>query len=214
MASELVANGVDAGRVGVLPLYVDFPEDFSEPDDSEPLRILWAGRMVMPDKGPDLFLEALYRLKSEWTAVIAGAGPAEEFVRRKAAELELADRVKFTGQLDAAQMEREYRRCHVVAFTSIWPEPFGYVGIEAAAHARPVVAFNAGAVREWLSDGEGGNIVPRGHTRSMALRIDRLGMDPGLRRKLGLGHRRNALEKYTRDRHIENLLQIYSEAIG
>ncbi len=214
MASELIANGIDAGSVDVLPLYVEFPEDFNEPDDEIPLRILWAGRMVVPDKGPDLFLEALYHLKSEWTAVMAGTGPAEDFVRRKAVELELIDRLEFAGQLTPRRMELEYRKCHAVVFTSIWPEPFGYVGVEAAAHARPVVAFDVGAVGEWLVDGEGGDLVPRGRTRAMAIRIDRLAKDPALRKTMGLNHRQHAMERYAKGFHIEKLLQIYTESAG
>jgi glycosyltransferase involved in cell wall biosynthesis len=170
--------------------------------------------MVSPDKGPELFVEALAHVKSPFEAVMAGAGPAKDFARRKAEELRLSSKVRFVGFLNREQMERQYEWCHAVVFTSVWAEPFGYVGVEAAAHARPVVAFNVGAVTEWLSDGEGGYIVPRFQCNSMAVRINRLARDPKLRRAMGLGHRRFAEPRYNKSRHIERLLQIYSEVIG
>jgi glycosyltransferase involved in cell wall biosynthesis len=42
---------------------------------------------------------------------------------------------------------------------SIWPEPLGLIGLEAAAAGVPAVAFDVGGIREWLSDGVTGRLV-------------------------------------------------------
>src|SRR5262249_45977008 len=44
---------------------------------------------------------------------------------------------------------------------SVWPEPFGLVGLEAAAFGVPAIAFDVGGIREWLTPGENGYLVPR-----------------------------------------------------
>ena len=41
----------------------------------------------------------------------------------------------------------------------MWPEPFGLVGYEAAAHGVPVAAFRVGGIPEWLLDGVSGHLV-------------------------------------------------------
>jgi len=214
MAGELKANGVDPSSIKTLPLFTEFPENASPPDDSLPFRVLWAGRLVMPDKGPDQLLEALYYMHSPWEAVIAGAGPAGVYLKRKSRELGIGDRVKFAGNISPARMEEEYRRCHAVAFTGMWQEPFGYVGIEAAAHARPVVAFDVGAVKEWLADGEGGYLVPRGNNKLFALRLEWLARDPRLRGDMGRANRRRAMEKFDKRNHVDQLMQVYGEALA
>ena len=40
-----------------------------------------------------------------------------------------------------------------------WPEPFGLIGLDAAALGRPAVAFNVGGIGEWLADGVNGTLV-------------------------------------------------------
>ena len=52
------------------------------------------------------------------------------------------------------------RRAAVLAVPSTWPEPFGLVGLEAAALGVPAVAFDVGGIREWLRPGVNGYLVP------------------------------------------------------
>ena len=51
---------------------------------------------------------------------------------------------------------------------SLWPEPFGLVGIEALAAGRPVVASATGGIGDWLEDGVGGLMVPPGDPGALA----------------------------------------------
>ena len=42
---------------------------------------------------------------------------------------------------------------------SLWPEPYGLVGPEAAAASVPALAFDVGGIREWLIDSETGRLA-------------------------------------------------------
>ena len=48
----------------------------------------------------------------------------------------------------------------VVVMPSLWPEPFGLVGLEANRRGVPVVAFATGGIPEWLHDGVNGCLAP------------------------------------------------------
>jgi glycosyltransferase involved in cell wall biosynthesis len=72
---------------------------------------------------------------------------------------------------------------------SVWPEPFGLVGLEAAVFGVPAVAFDVGGIREWLTDGASGRLVTRGDTAAMGDAIAALLRDSSERARLGAGAR-------------------------
>ncbi len=162
-------------------------------------------RLTLPDKGVDYLLTVLAKLKAPFRAVVAGSGPAEEWLRGKAANDGIADRVHFTGWLDKGGMETLYARAHAVVCPSVWDEPFGLVGIEAMAHGKPVVAFRVGGIPEWLDDGETGFLVERKDTDAMAAAVQRLLTEEGLAARLGSRGREVVGERFGRDRHMDGL---------
>jgi len=84
-----------------------------------------------------------------------------------------------------AELKEFYLEASLFAFSSLWPEPFGLAGPEAMRYGLPVVAFDAGAVSEWLHDGENGWLVPWGDTTAFAQRIEQLLQNKDLARELG-----------------------------
>ncbi len=90
--------------------------------------------------------------------------------------------VEFKSWLVGEELRQAYARSKVVAFGSVWPEPFGLVGIEAMSQGKPVVAYDCGGVRDWLQHERTGFVVPHRDLDSYAFRIDQLMNDSGLRR--------------------------------
>ena len=78
------------------------------------------------------------------------------------------------GYVPRAELWQHYLDATVFAMSSVWPEPFGMVGPEAMRWGLPVVAFDAGGIREWLTDGENGFLVPWMNTQQYASRIEQL----------------------------------------
>jgi glycosyltransferase involved in cell wall biosynthesis len=52
------------------------------------------------------------------------------------------------------------RAADLLAVPSVWPEPFGLVGIEAGCVGLPAVAYEVGGVRDWLRPGVSGELAP------------------------------------------------------
>ena len=96
--------------------------------------------------------------------VMAGDGPQKEDWRRTASSLGVD--AEFTGWVGLDDRLRVYRRGMLVAVPSLWPEPFGLIGLDAAALGRPAVAFDVGGIREWLTDGVNGRLVDTGCGRA------------------------------------------------
>ena len=70
-------------------------------------------------------------------------------------------RATFTGWLAGDGEDRlDVARASVPALPSVWPEPFGLVGLEAAALGVPAIAFDVGGISEWLRHDVNGVAVP------------------------------------------------------
>lgn len=67
--------------------------------------------------------------------------------------------IQFIGEVNDEQKNELYRDAKAFLFPSQWHEAFGLVAIEAMACGTPVVAFDKGAMREIINDGETGFIA-------------------------------------------------------
>jgi glycosyltransferase involved in cell wall biosynthesis len=75
-----------------------------------------------------------------------------------------------------------------LAVPSVWPEPFGLVGLEAAARGVPAVAFDTGGIRQWLRHDISGLLVsPSGGFRAMGSALATVLTDRALRDRLSRG---------------------------
>ena len=171
-------------------------------------------RLTLPDKGVDFLISALAGVRAPFRAVVAGSGPAEDWLRQKAQDDGVGDRVHFTGWMPSEGIEALYAVSDLVVCPSVWDEPFGLVGLEAMAHGKPVVAFDVGGIPEWLQDGRTGHLVPRQDVGTMAARIDELLADPGRARELGEAGRASLEERFPRAGHIDALEGVLASAAG
>jgi D-inositol-3-phosphate glycosyltransferase len=92
--------------------------------------------------------------------------------------LGIRDQVEFTGEIPPGELERWFARAEVVLFPVLRPEPFGLIGVEALAHAKSVVAFDGGAVEEWLWPDQTGLLVAQRTPAAFAARIRELLENP------------------------------------
>jgi len=160
----------------------------------------------------DVLLEALAKIRTRFHCIILGDGNHRPYCQRLCSRLGLDDRVQFHGYVLPAELKDFYLEASVFVMSSLWPEPFGMAGPEAMRYGVPVVAFDAGGVREWLSDGENGYLIPWKDTETFAARLDQLLLDKELARTLG----RRASEMVNRfeaSRQINHLEEIFQRVL-
>ena len=172
-------------------------------------RVVFAGRIVAP-KGVGVLVRAARDVDAEF--VICGDGRALDAMRRLAQRLGVQERVRFTGWLDAAALAGQLAEASVVAVPSVWPEPFGLVGIEGFAAGRPAVATSTGGIRDWLQDGVSGLCVAPGDAPELARALNRLLADPDTQERMGAAGKRVVDTRFSPQRHLATLLVAYADA--
>ncbi len=203
---HLAANGVR--RRAIVPLFTTMtPRTGSGHADRR--RIVFAGRVVA-SKGVEVLVSAARDVEAE--VVICGEGRQLPGLRRLAGKLGIEHRVSFRGWLPAAELAQELADASVVAIPSLWPEPFGLVGIEALAAGRPVVASDTGGVRDWLQGGVSGLLVVPGDVGALARALEELLADPERQRAMGAAGQAAVAARFSRERHVAALAESYRAA--
>jgi glycosyltransferase involved in cell wall biosynthesis len=213
MRDLLAQNGLDHGRVSILPLFTQLPDrvwPIETPADGP--RLLFAGRLET-EKGLPYLLRALARVDRPYRLLVAGDGHERAAYEALAQQLGIADRVDFLGWLNQSELTQRHRQATCLVVPSIWPEPFGMVGIDAFSHGRPVIAFNVGGISDWLQDGHNGYLVPAQDVTQLAGRIEALLAQPALAAQMGANGRRTAEERYTGNQHLTKLLAIFTAVV-
>ncbi len=215
MRRELIRVGLAPSHIAVNPIGVDVGRDGAAKPESPAGEaiVLFVGRLYEA-KGPQVLLAALERLGTPCRAVFVGDGPLLAALKERAERLSPDHQVEFAGWVDRRRLGDFYRRARVVVVPSVWPEPFGMVGVEAMAYGKPVIAFDVGGVAEWLKDGQNGFLIPARDVSRLAAAIERLLVDAALRRDMGRRARALAVQQFSIERHLDALLQIYAEAMG
>ena len=211
MAEEYARHGAPRDRLMTLPLFPSLPvtEPTSEPSDT----ILFLGRMTIL-KGGDVLIRAVSRAASDLRRplrlVMGGEGPQ----RTAWQQLAIRERIvaEFPGWLDANRRTAALAEASVLAVPSLWPEPFGLVGLEAAARGVPAVAFDTGGIRQWLRHDVSGLLVPpSGGSSALANALATVLDDRALRSRFSRGALATAREM-SLTAHAESLERVLLSA--
>lgn len=97
----------------------------------------------------------------------------------------------------------------LVISSSVRPEAFGRVAIEAQAMATPIIATAHGGSLETVIDGQTGYLVPPADASAMAAAIENALADPAALAEMGQAGRRNVLEKFTIETMLNNEFSAY-----
>lgn len=149
---------------------------------SERPTVGYVGR-ISPEKGVDVALQALARLRGEGLEAefeIAGGGEAEHLreLEALAASLGVGDRVRFLGPLDTGALKGFYARIHALVVPSVWEEPAGLVLVEGALAGVPLVASRVGGIPEIVRDPEEALLVSPGDPAALATALRRTLTEP------------------------------------
>lgn len=209
MKDELVRNGFAPDRIEIHPP-VPPGSGASEPSHfSDRNLIVYAGQIVR-GKGVDVLLESLALVRTPFECFIFGDGNHRAQCEKLSRRLGLQDRVHFKGYVPPEELDVFYGEASVSVVSSVWPEPFGATGLEAMRHGVPVVAFDAGGIKEWLIDGYNGFLVPWMDRAAFAAHVGQLLRDKPIARRLGNQARMTVAEYYGFSKYLDGLEKLFA----
>jgi glycosyltransferase involved in cell wall biosynthesis len=182
-------------------------------------QLLFAGRMDRV-KGGRYLLDALPRVAGvvarRLDVTFVGDGPARASWQAAADRLAAREprlRIEFRGWLDKSGVDALLAVADLLVVPSLWPEPFGLVGLEAARHRLPVAAFAVGGIPDWLRSGVNGYLAPGDPPTRVGLAdaIIACLKDPETHARLCDGAGSVAAE-LSLDRHIDALMRVLHDA--
>jgi glycosyltransferase involved in cell wall biosynthesis len=142
-------------------------------------QVLFVGRLD-PEKGVDVLIDAIAQLPDlELTLDVIGDGPERAMLEKAAARANVA--VRFRGGLTPPEVASAMAQAGVLVVPSVYAEPLGLVALEGMATGAFVIASETGGLRESITAGESGWLVPAGDSVRFAKAIREavsLGLNP------------------------------------
>ena len=184
-----IHNGVHMARFRERQVPPDFRNRFALPYEKI---IYYVGRLVR-EKGVHVLIDAAYKVLSnepDAKFIIAGTGPYENYLRSKARDIGLGDKMLFTGYINDYDRDMLYLAANAAVFPSLY-EPFGIVALESMAAGTPVIVSDSGGLAEIVEHEVDGLHATTGSANSLADQILRILKSDLLAKKL----RENALQK-------------------
>jgi glycosyltransferase involved in cell wall biosynthesis len=218
MADEYAKHGLqDKVRVVPLPIESAYAPHASVEDDGT-WRLLYLGRLEAI-KGAHIAVEsaAIVAVSSGRPVHLQVSGNGSLRGRLQQQAVTLVGRhsnltITITGWLREEQCADAMSWANALLVPSCWPEPFGMVGIEAAQHGVPTVAFAVGGIPEWLTDGVNGRLVPADPPDSVAFAkaITACLTDSQMLNRMRAGSR-VAAQRFGLDAHVRHLETVLAE---
>ncbi len=165
-------------------------------------------------KGIRVLLTAFQQIKHELPQtrlVFVGQGPLREIIADEVKKNNWGDAVLLPGFLD--DIIGVMQAIDILLLPSLW-EGFGIVLIEAMAAGKPAISTDTSSMPEIIANGQTGYVVPPGDAEALAERAIQLLRDAALREKFGQASRQRVAEKFTHERMVEKVENLFQREIN
>jgi len=206
---KLIEGGLPANKIFVKPNFVD-PDPRARTGDGD--YALFVGRLS-PEKRVSTVLAAWKQLPPSIPMKVIGGGPDRTHLEEEAIKGGISN-IQFLGQLPRDQTLAAINEARFLVFSSEWYENFPVTIAEAFACCTPVIASHLGAMKEIVSHGRTGLFFAPGDAADLAQRVEWAWNHPDEMRAMGIEARREYESKYTAEKNLPMLMEIYGRAIA
>lgn len=207
--SVLNQNGIENTAYVPHPIFEEekgfFPEEKIRKN-----QFVFLGRLE-EQKGLEYLIKSAKELsqkRTDFSILIAGDGSKREFLENLTEDLGLKENIKFLGWIAGEEKKRIIEESLAIVVPSIWPEVSGLVLYEAAACGTPAIAFDVGAIHEFVRHKETGLLSKVKDTSELALNLA-YALE-NAEQILEMGKKARTLAKNLNcNSHLENLMTLY-----
>ncbi|MGE5482428.1 MAG: glycosyltransferase family 4 protein [Bacteroidota bacterium] len=202
--------GVPADKL--IRIHNGIPDDASRaaPGQAGLVRVIMVARFAPPKRQVDLVRAAL-DLAGDFRLDFVGDGPSLSQSLEALKGEALKDKAVFWGA--RSDVPALLARSHIFVLLSDW-EGLPISIIEAMRAGLPVVASDVGGVKELVSHGTTGFLIPRGDVAGLREKLQLLIEDSRLRVKLGAAGRERYTVSFTTERMVAETWRIYASVLG
>lgn len=173
---QLILKGINEDKIIVSYIGTECQELTNNPKDFD---LIFIGRLE-ENKGPQLLLEALSRIKLNLKVIIIGSGSLESDLKKSAKSI-IGAEVTFTGPVDHQKVKEFMRKSKLCVIPSIQvstgeSEGLSMVAVEALSVGLPILISNCGGLPETIKNG-GGILFDNGNIDSLVKEISNLIID-------------------------------------
>jgi glycosyltransferase involved in cell wall biosynthesis len=185
---------------------------FSPGTERRPLTILSVGNLI-PVKGHATLLGAfagIQKFAPDCALDIIGEGSKRDELKLLAANLGIADRVRFLGRQSRADVADAMRHCAVFALPSSY-EGLGCVYLEAMASGKPAIGCHGQGIDEIIESERNGFLVIPNRESELSDCLMQLLRDEKLRRCVGAAARETVLTRHSMAHQAAHLANVDRE---
>ena len=183
--------------------------------------ILLPGRLTSW-KGQELFIEAVNLVNTQlgyeaFYAVILGSDQGRDLYKKKL--IRLSEQYRMTKQVKfidhCKDMALAYKVSSIVVSSSIEPEAFGRVAVEAQSMEKIIIASNIGGSNETVIDEKTGYLFESGNPKSLSEKILKvLNLDDTILKTVGIEGRKNIVKKFNVEKMCFSTYSEYKKLIN
>ena len=210
--------------------YFDASTTFTEDEDKlfkswnlevEKKTILLPGR-ITEWKGHEMFIEAMNKINIQlghksFKAVILGSDQGRDLYKKKLIRLveqyRMNDQIKFVDHCE--NMPLAYKISDLIVSTSIEPEAFGRIAVEAQSMEKPIIASNLGGSKETIVNYKTGILFDAGDSDDLSKKIiEFFNFDKSTIEQMGKEGRKNVSAKFNVEKMCFSTYSEYKKLIN
>ncbi|MBI4744260.1 MAG: glycosyltransferase family 4 protein [Actinobacteria bacterium] len=209
----LVYNGID---VNLFKPMIKDRTKLSEYNLNEDDYVLFAVARMVEEKGIQNLIKAMPLIISQTPnlkLILAGDGDYRFELERLADELNLKEKIIFTGSVSLEELPYFYSNCDIFINPTIRANGYDLTILQAMASGKAVIVSDIGSIPTVINNNENGVLVQPGNVEEIAKSVVDLLSRPDFREQIGKMARERIVEKFSLESMTEGTIKVYRDVL-